>query len=83
MAYTFNPFTSKLDYYIDPIYLPLAGGTMTGNIVMPAESYIGPTSTTGIYLKSGNVGIGTTSPGAKLDIEGTITEGQDIFNIKC
>ena len=62
MAYTFNPFTSKLDYYIDPIYLPLAGGTMTGNIVMPAESYIGPTSTTGIYLKSGNVGIGTTGP---------------------
>lgn len=33
-----------------------------------AESWLGPSSTTGIYFKSGNVGIGTTGPGAKLDI---------------
>jgi len=29
---------------------------------MPAESYVGPTSVTGIYFKNGNVGIGTTGP---------------------
>ena len=56
-------------------YLPLAGGTMTGGItnstsVNPlttlAESWIGPSSTTGVYFKGGNVGIGTTSPQTKL-----------------
>jgi hypothetical protein len=36
-----------------------------------AESWIGPSSTTGIYFKSGNVGIGTTSPGGKLEITTT------------
>ncbi|MDD5721539.1 MAG: hypothetical protein PHT16_03840, partial [Candidatus Pacebacteria bacterium] len=35
-----------------------------------AESWIGPSSTTGIYFKGGNVGIGTTSPGRTLDVAG-------------
>ena len=33
-----------------------------------AESWIGPSSTTGIYFKGGNLGIGTTGPGAKLSV---------------
>jgi len=33
-----------------------------------AESWIGPSSTTGIYFKAGNVGIGTTAPGARLEV---------------
>ncbi|MFZ2188264.1 MAG: LamG-like jellyroll fold domain-containing protein [Candidatus Moraniibacteriota bacterium] len=37
-----------------------------------AESWIGPSATTGIYFKAGNVGIGTTSPSQKLSILGTI-----------
>jgi len=41
-------------------------------IYTPAESWIGPSSTTGIYFKGGNVGIGTTSPGAKLDLSSTV-----------
>ena len=58
-------------------YLPLAGDTMTGGILnltslnpltTLAESWIGPSSTTGIYFKGNNVGIGTTNPGEKLEI---------------
>lgn len=60
--------------------LLLAGGTMTGGItnstsVSPlttlAESWIGPSSTAGIYFKGGNVGTGTTDPTAKLHIVGS------------
>ena len=62
-------------------YLPLAGGTMTGGIVNStsinplttlAESWIGPSTTTGIYFKGGNVGIGTTNPGQKLEVAGSL-----------
>jgi hypothetical protein len=53
---------------LDTRYLKLSGGTMTGNIVMTTDTYIGPTSTTGIYFKSGNVGIGTTNPGKLLSV---------------
>ncbi len=35
-----------------------------------AESWIGPSSTTGIYFKTGNLGIGTTDPSDKLVIVG-------------
>ena len=33
-----------------------------------AESWIGPSSTAGVYFKGGNVGIGTTAPAAPLSI---------------
>jgi hypothetical protein len=33
-----------------------------------AESWVGPTNTTGVYFKGSNVGIGTTGPVAKLHI---------------
>ena len=57
--------------------LPLAGGTMTGGITNStslnplttlAESWIGPSSTTGVYFKGGNVGVGTTSPDSLMTI---------------
>jgi hypothetical protein len=38
--------------------LEKAGGIMTGNITMPATSWIGPSSTLGIYFASNKVGIG-------------------------
>ncbi|MFA4817609.1 MAG: tail fiber domain-containing protein [Parcubacteria group bacterium] len=36
-----------------------------------AESWIGPSSTAGIYFKGGNVGIGTITPGSMLSLYGT------------
>ncbi len=53
---------------LDARYVNTTGDTMTGNLVMPAESFIGPSNTTGIYFKGGFVGIGTTGPGAKLHL---------------
>jgi len=44
--------------------------TLINPLTTIAESWIGPSSTTGIYFKGGNVGIGTTGPDAKLTIGG-------------
>src|SRR3990167_8327890 len=60
---------------LDARYVNVTGDTMTGNLTMAAESFIGPSSTTGIYFKSGNVGIGTTGPGAKLEVFGNTAAG--------
>ena len=38
--------------------------TLINPLTTIAESWIGPSSTTGIYFKDGNVGIGTTTPGS-------------------
>ena len=54
-------------------------GTITSTAVVnplltAAESWIGPSSTAGVYFKGGNVGIGTTAPTAYLHIKaGTAT----------
>jgi hypothetical protein len=53
-------------------YTPInkAGDTMNGSLVLPANGLT--VGTTQIVLANGNVGIGTTAPGAKLDVNGTI-----------
>lgn len=83
--FTINPFTGQLDNSgkstatLDLRYLKLTGGTMTGGItnltsINPlttvAESWIGPSTTTGIYFKGGNVGIGNDAPTRKLQVTG-------------
>jgi len=39
-------------------------------IYTAAESWVGPSSTTGVYFKGGNVGIGTTAPNDALEVAG-------------
>ena len=54
-----------------------ATGAATGEIhtsalaslTTPAESWVGPSSTAGIYFKGGNVGIGTANPQRLLEID--------------
>ncbi|HEY5909173.1 MAG TPA: tail fiber domain-containing protein [Verrucomicrobiae bacterium] len=49
-------------------YVAKAGDTMTGQLVVPANSFRAGTDQ--LVLTGGNVGIGTTSPGALLGLEG-------------
>jgi hypothetical protein len=44
--------------------------TLINPLTTLAESWIGPSSTTGIYFKGGLVGIGTTNPLGTLDVNG-------------
>ncbi len=43
-------------------------------ITTAAESWVGPSSTAGIYFKGDNVGIGTTVPNCKVSIAGDYTD---------
>jgi hypothetical protein len=49
--------------------------TLINPLTTIAESWIGPSSTAGIYFKAGNVGIGTTGPISILHIRGDFTLG--------
>jgi len=42
--------------------------TVLASLTTPAESWVGPSSTVGVYFKSGNVGIGTTNPQTSLHV---------------
>ena len=69
----FNPATqAELDAHkssADERYLLKTGGTMTGALNLPANGLnVGGSQ---LVLVGGNVGIGTVSPGAPLEVEGT------------
>jgi hypothetical protein len=49
--------------------------TAVGALTTAAESWVGPSSTAGVYFKGGNVGIGTASPFSKLHVIGLGTFG--------
>lgn len=56
-------------------YLPLAGGTMTGNIVMPNAGTIGQAAGPIISFKDNKIGIGIATPGgAAVHIADSITD---------
>jgi len=48
-------------WILEGVKFTSAVATALAALTTPAESWIGPSSTTGVYFKSGNVGIGTTS----------------------
>jgi hypothetical protein len=52
-------------------------------VTTAAESWVGPSSTTGIYFKGGNVGIGTTTPVYPLDIRGATNHAAASFGAVC
>ena len=61
--------TGNADTVTNGVYTNAANSfSLINPLTTIAESWIGPSSTTGIYFKGGNVGIGTTGPSALLDL---------------
>lgn len=67
---------SDLGAILDSRYVNLTGDTMTGNLVMNGANIdlgtnylVGEGGSSGVYVDNlGNVGIGTTAPGSKLEV---------------
>ena len=59
----------EMEIELTPHFVLKSGDTMTGSLTMPAESFVGPSNTTGIYFKDNYVGIGTTTPAVSLDVK--------------
>ncbi|MCM2280955.1 MAG: hypothetical protein NDI61_03815 [Bdellovibrionaceae bacterium] len=53
-----------------------AGDTMTGSLTLPANGLV--VGTNQLVVAGGNVGIGTASPGQKLEVSGNILAGGNI-----
>ena len=52
----------------DIILSPDGYVVINSNVVMPAESWIGPTATAGVYFKDGNIGFGTITPASNVEV---------------
>jgi microcystin-dependent protein len=48
--------------------------TLINPLTTLAESWLGPSATTGIYFKAGNIGLGTTNPFSQLTVLGATTQ---------
>ena len=79
MPYTFNPFTGNFDSApsvpaVEGVYLPLSGGTVTGNLSVEGNFEVGSSLQTATMILSGNrVGINTESPNEELTVVGDIS----------
>lgn len=58
-------------WILEGVKFTSAVATALAALTTPAESWVGPSSTAGIYFKDGFVGIGK-APGAELDVVGVI-----------
>ena len=79
MPYTFNPFTGNFDSApsvpaVEGVYLPLSGGTVTGNLSVEGNFEVGSSLATVTMILSGNrVGINTEFPNEELTVVGDIS----------
>ena len=64
-----SPVLSLNTGYTDSRYLQLAGGALSGALTLPAD---GLAAGTQLVLAGGNVGIGTSTPGALLEVAGNM-----------
>jgi YVTN family beta-propeller protein len=65
-----SPTVSLNTGYTDGRYLQLAGGTLSGPLSLPANGL--STANNQLVLAGGNVGIGTATPGAPLEVAGNM-----------
>ena len=62
----------------DPRFVNVEGDTMTGALNLPSDGLV--VGTDQLVCSGGNVGIGTTSPGAKLNVNGDINIAGNLLN---
>jgi hypothetical protein len=62
-------------------FLPLSGGTLTGDLSGLSGLYIGQGSVDLIVTQDGNVGINTSTPNQKLTVSGIISSNNTIYDL--
>ena len=65
-----SPTVSLNTGFTDGRYLQLAGGTLSGALTLPANGLAAGTNQ--LVLAGGSVGIGTATPGAPLEVAGSV-----------
>jgi len=67
------PYATTAGSVTNGVYINAANSfSLINPLTTIAESWIGPSTTNGIYFKGGNVGIGTITPGYKLEVAGQV-----------
>ncbi len=73
IAFTDSNITGNAATVTNGVYTNAANSfTLINPLTTIAESWIGPSSTAGIYFKGGYVGLGTTNPEYQFDVRGGI-----------
>lgn len=70
MRWTGSAWSCDADNATDSTKVLKSGDTMTGTLNLPANGLVAGTNQ--LVLSGGNVGIGTTIPGATLDVKGSV-----------
>jgi hypothetical protein len=71
----------KANEYTHLNFLPLSGGTVTGNLTAAATLFVGEGVVDFIVTEEGKVGIGTDTPNEKLTINGILSSNDTIYSL--
>jgi hypothetical protein len=77
-----TPTTSYLSIWqgsVGAVIDPIGTGALYLGYDSPSDVYFGGSPANGIWKSTGNVGIGTTSPGAKLEVNGDVRVTGDVI----